>query len=177
MPARVSHIAFTSEVNFDWNALFRRFIDPERLFRNYYRTKMTSSEEDSEYGMVNTDKMVIRPYLYEPLPRERRVSEDKSSSNDDDEEDLNIERISNTDWCDCGHCVSMPKSVECLCCREVALTLQKANEANCGCITQVDGFTPVCLNPDVVVTAIYQYIEDEQFIDDHPTSEYVFVFD
>ena len=59
---------------------------------------MTSSEEDSEYGMVKTDQMMIRPYMYEPLPKERRVSEDKSSSNDDDEEDLNIQRFGNTDW-------------------------------------------------------------------------------
>ena len=59
---------------------------------------MTSSEEDSEYGMVNTDEMVIRPYMYETLPKERRVSEDKSSSNDNDEEDLNIQRIGNTNW-------------------------------------------------------------------------------
>ena len=30
-------------------------------------------------------------------------------------------------------------------------------------IAEVDGFTPVCLNPDVVETANYQYIPDQQF--------------
>ena len=67
----------------------------------------------------------------------------------------------------------MPKGIESLCCREVQLIADKSDDANCGCITLVDGFTPVCLNADVIVTAIYQYREDEEFIDDHPTCEYV----
>ena len=49
----------------------------------------------------------------------------------------------------------------------------KANDANCRCITEHDGFEPVCLNVDVVMTAIYQYIEDEEYLDDTPTCEYV----
>ena len=49
----------------------------------------------------------------------------------------------------------------------------KANDANCQCITEYDGFEPVCLNVDIVMTAIYQYIEDEEYLDDTPTCEYV----
>ena len=49
----------------------------------------------------------------------------------------------------------------------------KGNDANCQCTTWDYGFEPVCLNVDIVMTAICQYIEDEEYIDDTPTSEYV----
>ena len=48
----------------------------------------------------------------------------------------------------------------------------KAIDANCLCTTELGGFNSVCLDIDVVITAIYQYIEDKEYIDDQPTSEY-----
>ena len=62
---------------------------------------------------------------------------------------------------------------ESLCCSEIPKVSSKVNDANCQCITEHYGFEAVCLNVDVVMTAIYQYIEDEEYIDDTPTSEYV----
>ena len=62
---------------------------------------------------------------------------------------------------------------ESLCCSEIPKVSSRVNDANCQCITEHYGFEAVCLNVDVVMTAIYQYIEDEEYIDDTPTSEYV----
>ena len=45
------------------------------------------------------------------------------------------------------------------------------DQASHNCITYHNGFQANCLSPDVVETAIYQFIEDERYIDDHPTFE------
>ena len=50
---------------------------------------------------------------------------------------------------------------ESLCCSEIPKVSSKVNDANCQCITEHYGFEAVCLNVDVVMTAIYQYIEDK----------------
>ena len=62
---------------------------------------------------------------------------------------------------------------ESLCCSEIPKVSSKVNDTNCQCITEHYGFEAVCLNVDIVMTAIYQYIQDEEYIDDTPTSEYV----
>lgn len=47
----------------------------------------------------------------------------------------------------------MIRGIESLCCKEVQRTSTKAKESNCECITEVNDFAPVCLNPDVVETS------------------------
>ena len=57
----------------------------------------------------------------------------------------------------------MIRGIESLCCKEVQRTSTKAKESNCECITEVNGFDPVCLNPDVVETAIYPFLSRAEF--------------
>ena len=79
-----------------------------------------SSSDEFDYGIVNTDEIEIQPFQFEPLPgaskrgnrggatsRKRRrpnnpvVVEqgvESDSSDESEEEDINPERIGNTDW-------------------------------------------------------------------------------
>ena len=84
---------------------------------------MSSSSDEFDYGLVNTDEIEIQPFQFEPLPgasnrgrKERSskrcgspsrphpadvVQETESTSSDSEEsedEDINLERIGNTDW-------------------------------------------------------------------------------
>ena len=47
----------------------------------------------------------------------------------------------------------------------------KADEQNLTCISDHEDLKVVCLNTAVVQTAIYQFIEEEEFLDDTPTFE------
>ncbi|CAC5359024.1 unnamed protein product [Mytilus coruscus] len=99
----------------------------------------------------------IQPYQFEP-----ELSE---GSSEDDEDltqngDVDMEpRLGNTNWCDCGHCESMPTANECICCQELNRMTDKMEElpSPTQCITEHPGFEPVCLNQYVLETAYYQY--------------------
>ena len=61
--------------------------------------------------------------------------------------------------CSCGNCRPMPSSRECVCCREIQVVEQKLRESDVKrqCITEHNGFDPVCLNVWVLQTAYFQY--------------------
>ena len=60
----------------------------------------------------------------------------------------------------------MPTDRESICCREVLKVSLKAG------ITDHEGFSAICLNPHVIESAIYQYIDEERgYIDDRATFE------
>lgn len=65
----------------------------------------------------------------------------------------------------------MPTGRESMCCREVLKIRLMADGKSLGCITDDDDFKAICLNTAVVLTAIYQFIEDEVYLDDTPTFE------
>ncbi|XP_070177849.1 uncharacterized protein [Littorina saxatilis] len=77
-----------------------------------------------------------------------------------------INRLGNTEWCECGNCVEMQKVEECNCCTESTQIMEKLNsrrppeKPGITCITQLPSFESVCLNPDVLETAYYQYREE-----------------
>ncbi|CAC5418551.1 unnamed protein product [Mytilus coruscus] len=114
----------------------------------------SSSFESIEDGDRAED---IQPYQFEP-----ELSE---GSSEDDEDltqngDVDMEpRLGNTNWCDCGHCESMPTANECICCQELNRMTDKMEElpSPTQCITEHPGFEPVCLNQYVLETAYYQY--------------------
>ena len=56
-------------------------------------------------------------------------------------------------------------------CREILKVRDKADVQGVHCITEDEDFRTVCLNTAVVETAIYQFIEEEEFLDDTPTFE------
>ena len=78
------------------------------------------------------------------------------------------------DRCRCGNCKPMPTGLESLCCHVVPRVDAKAQECNLVCISEDEDFKTVCLNPAVVLRALCQCIEDEEYIHDAQTFEYVF---
>lgn len=63
--------------------------------------------------------------------------------------------------CNCGHCVSMPTAIECVCCCEIQEVEDKKNEVTppVKCITNHPGFSNVCLDIWVLQTAYYLYCQ------------------
>eukprot|EP00795_Rhopilema_esculentum_P009918 gene9918-18520_t len=123
---------------------------------------MASNKDDKiwNYGTIDTSTLEIQPFQFKPLPGASPSGQDDNFDERGDATDTKVERNGNIDW------------RESLCCIEIPKVSSKAIDANCQCITELGGFNSVCLDIDVVITAIYQYIEDEEYIDDKPTSEY-----
>ncbi|XP_077349847.1 zona pellucida sperm-binding protein 2-like [Lithobates pipiens] len=63
-------------------------------------------------------------------------------------EDVDTHKIGHTDWCSCGHCITMPTGIESVCCTEIA-NLQPHLEG-IQCITQHRYFPYMCENSDIV---------------------------
>ena len=58
--------------------------------------------------------------------------------------------------CKCGKCEVMPTAKESICCREILAIdnkLQESSGGNLCCITEHEGFQPVCLDVSVLQTA------------------------
>ena len=67
---------------------------------------------------VTGDSDVIAPYRFEP---ESLWSTSEESDSDDTNSQASFtERLGNTSWCSCAKCLTMPRAVECICCRELA---------------------------------------------------------
>ena len=65
----------------------------------------------------------------------------------------------------------MPTGRESLCCHEITKVKLRADENGLQCITDHEDFKVVCLNSVVILTAVYQFIEDETYMDDTQTFE------
>ena len=89
----------------------------------------------------------ISPYQFEP---EYSSSEEQPQSAAEEEEgeeedsvsnEGNENRRSNTSWCSCERCVSMPSEKECVCCKELTF-LSKIVEGTLQCICKevIDAF-------------------------------------
>ena len=81
-----------------------------------------------------------------------------STSEDSDSEDTGsqasfTERLGNTSWCACGKCVVMPTAIECTCCQELQ-ELEERFEDSGVCVTNLEAFKIVCLDKDVLYTAL-----------------------
>ena len=61
--------------------------------------------------------------------------------------------------CNCGQCVVMPTARECVCCSEIDVIGQKIDEYGTAltCITEHEGFEPVCLNVWVLQAGYFSY--------------------
>ena len=61
--------------------------------------------------------------------------------------------------CHCGRCEVMPTVVECVCCREIDQMndLLQGFGSTAQCITEHEGFDPVCLNVWVLHAAYFAY--------------------
>ena len=63
--------------------------------------------------------------------------------------------------CKCGHCEIMPTITESICCHDIPEVLarmeEEFSEVEGKCITEHEGFDPVCLNPHTLRTAYFAY--------------------
>ena len=112
--------------------------------------------------MINVVEMAesaeVKPYQFEPTAA-ASYSDDKSDSDESDtdirEQASFTERLGSMDWCSCAKCISMPRGIECQCCREMETVEEWLMEqGNTECITCHDQFPIVCLNKDVLYTAL-----------------------
>ena len=112
--------------------------------------------------MINVVEMAesaeVKPYQFEPTA----VASYSDDESDSDESDTDIreqasftERLRSMDWCSCAKYISMPRGIECQCCREMESVEERLMEQeNTECITCHDQFPIVCLNKDVLYTAL-----------------------
>ena len=81
-------------------------------------------------------------------------SNEESDSNDSAGSQASFtERLGNTLWCSCTKCVPMPRAIECTCCRELP-KVEECFEESGSCVTSIESFTMVCLDKDVLYTAL-----------------------
>ena len=100
---------------------------------------------------------MLRPYNFQPVRDSQHTEEhDNSNSSDSEEEYLdrhdNENRPGNSDWCSCGRCGPMPTVLECVCCKEIGEI--RAKMGDYPCITALNSFNNVCLDPEVLWTAM-----------------------
>ncbi|XP_070182410.1 uncharacterized protein [Littorina saxatilis] len=131
--------------------------------RVYYVTHCSNKYGHSQYlqqrgrydGPRLSHPIVLPYYQFEPRKKDEERRPQDAAPN-------RASRISNTDWCQCGHCCQMPTSVECVCCHDVRQIKQKVDglEEQVGCITAHPGFSTVCLDIYCLETAYYAYKQD-----------------
>ena len=100
----------------------------------------------------------IVPYLFEPVSVSNYSDPDTSSS--EPETDIRVqasftEWLRGTSWCEGAKCAPMSSGVECQCCKEMEGVVEcvAGNESH-QCITDHKQFEVVCLNKDVLYTAL-----------------------
>ena len=111
--------------------------------------------------MANSSANSVQPYQFEPLMtheeletfRRRTRNRREGDSDDEQREGSNEDsRIGNSRWCSCGICVPMPTTEESVCCQELCEARDNIGENSC--VTSNQAFERVCLDPDVLQTAL-----------------------
>ena len=100
---------------------------------------------------------MLRPYSFEPHRDTDTMQIDESNSTSDSEnteedEDVPENRTEHINWCSCTHCSPMVTDKECKCCDEINEVARKKD--NLACITNHNSFDSVCLNREVLWTAM-----------------------
>ncbi|XP_062588587.1 uncharacterized protein LOC134274751 [Saccostrea cucullata] len=112
----------------------------------------SSSFEEPIDEMTN---LGTQPYLFEP-----EASSDEESAAGRSPEATDQDRLGNNDWCNCGRCPPMTTIAESVCCQEIPQVMTVLEEdPGKPCITEHNGFQPVCLHPSVLRTAYYVYLQ------------------
>lgn len=65
-------------------------------------------------------------------------------------------RLTGSEWCNCGKCSVMTTPKGCICCRELSAMKNHADECGVQCITGNTDFQSVCLNREVLKCAWLQ---------------------
>ena len=100
----------------------------------------------------------VKPYQFEPTTVASYSDEDSDTEESDTdvrEQASFTERLGKTDWCSCSKCTPMPRGIECQCCQEMDSVQERLIEqGEIECITSHEQFAVVCLNKDVLYTAL-----------------------
>ena len=106
---------------------------------------------DMAESSATADSDVILPYRFEP---EGLWSSSEESDSDDSENQLSFtERLGNTSWCSCANCVTLPRAIECTCCQELPEVEERLEDSD-ACVASLEVFKTVCLDKDVLYTAL-----------------------
>ncbi|XP_028414799.1 uncharacterized protein LOC114537888, partial [Dendronephthya gigantea] len=136
--------------------------------------------EEDECKVINNEQ--IQPYLFEPTVKEDQEEASDNSSDDsasiednfDEEfETANRWRLSSLQWCKCGNCTLMEKTIESFCCHEKAVEydeydgiLTDAQNRGLNCITSLSSFIQNMLSKEVLDVDVSQYLEENWPVDD-----------
>ena len=101
-----------------------------------------------------TDCLSITPYQFEPTDMSSNGDSEDSESDFDDDQASFTDRLGHTLWCSCAKCTPMPRAVECFCCKELETSCERLEGSESTCITEVEQFKVVCLEKDVLYTAL-----------------------
>ncbi|VDI24238.1 Hypothetical predicted protein [Mytilus galloprovincialis] len=99
--------------------------------------------------MDREDKMGLVPYNFEP---EYSVQEMNTNSVAEPTSQQAFPTLE--EWCDCGNCQQMPSPEECVCCRHAEFVYPNLEDHQC--ITQIESFDKLILNPDVLALSFIQ---------------------
>ena len=126
---------------------------------NESQTEENSSDEKQENAYDGMNELMgnLAPYDYEPeltissSSEETESSENETSSNDATSENENdqLGRVGNKDWCKCGQCKREIREIDSLCCTEVPAIIEDKFEGK-KCITLAHEFKLLCLNKVLV---------------------------
>lgn len=131
---------------------------------------------------ICSEDQVIQPYMFEPNKGDKDETfydsnEDSTSEEeefDDEFEAANAWRRSTLDWCKCGKCSIMEKTIESFCCHEKALEYDEYDDLLTGaqntgleCITSLEAFENNMLSRDVLHIDVSQYLEENWPIGDN----------
>lgn len=116
------------------------------------------------FSSYNVLLFQITPYQHEPScdTADRRGIVYKKSAKDDQfagESDATTNerrdsRLESTSWCWCGLCQIMNSQRECVCCWEIVKAYGTVMQYEKKCITLIQAFDDVCLNREVLETAM-----------------------
>ena len=122
----------------------------------------------------------IQPYMYEPKPGEDVESDGSYSSTSSSGDDVDKEfkqtnswRLTSLEWCKCGHCEVIMRTIESFCCCEEAVEydeyderLSSAQEQGFTCITFLPSFVQNMLSADMLEVDVALYLEENYPLND-----------
>ena len=100
----------------------------------------------------------VEPYLFEPLMTIEELNNLRERLGHDEERnheghsEISKTRIGHNRWCACGKCLPMATEQESVCCKEVREIALKVEPH--ACITEHPSFERVCLDSEVLQTAL-----------------------
>ena len=134
----------------------------------------TMATAKSDEGNDCKDEL-IQPYMFEPNKGDQEEASDNSSDDsssvesefDEEFEGANAWRLFSLDWCKCGNCTLMVKTIESFCCHEKSLEDDKCDELvttaqnqGLNCITSLSSFTQNMVSKEVLAVDVSQYLEE-----------------